>query len=62
LRLGTPALTTRGMQEQEMKIIAGLMKKALENPESETILTEVRETVSELCSNFPIYQGLDKEL
>jgi glycine hydroxymethyltransferase len=61
LRLGTPALTTRGMQEQEMKIIAGLIKKALENPESETILTEVRETVSELCSNFPIYQGLDKE-
>jgi glycine hydroxymethyltransferase len=62
LRLGTPALTTRGMQEQEMKIIAGLIKTALENPESETILIEVRETVSELCSNFPIYQGLDKEL
>lgn len=62
LRLGTPALTTRGMQEQEMKIIAGLIKKALENPESKNILTEVRETVFELCSNFPIYQGLDKEL
>ena len=61
LRLGTPALTTRGMQEQEMKIIAGLIKKALENPGSENSLAEVRETVTELCSNFPIYQGLDKE-
>jgi len=44
-----------------MKIIAGLIKKALENPESENRLAEVRETVSELCSNFPIYQDLDKE-
>jgi glycine hydroxymethyltransferase len=61
LRLGTPALTTRGMQEQEMKIIAGLIKRALENPGSENSLAEVRETVTELCSNFPIYQGLDKE-
>ncbi len=61
LRLGTPALTTRGMQENEMKIIAGLIKKALENPKSERSLREVQATVSELCSSFPIYQNLDKE-
>ena len=61
LRLGTPALTTRGMQKSEMKIIAGLIKKALENPKSERSLREVLATVSELCSSFPIYQNLDKE-
>ena len=62
LRLGTPALTTRGMKEDEMKIIGRLIKKALENSESGTILMKVRETVSKLCSDFPIYQGLEKEL
>jgi glycine hydroxymethyltransferase len=61
LRLGTPALTRRGMQKSEMKIIAGLIKKALENPQSERSLREVQATVSELCSSFPIYQNLDKE-
>jgi glycine hydroxymethyltransferase len=61
LRLGTPALTTRGMQESEMKLIAGLIKKSLENPESESSLREVQATVSELCRSFPIYQNLDKE-
>ncbi len=59
LRIGTPALTTRGMQENEMKIIAGLIRKALENLSSEDTLKEVRKTVSDLCSKFPIYQNLD---
>jgi glycine hydroxymethyltransferase len=61
LRLGTPALTTRGMQESEMKIIAGLIKMVLESPESERSLREVQATISELCSSFPIYLNLDKE-
>ena len=61
LRLGTPALTTRGMKQQEMRIIAGLIKKALENPASDSISKTIRETVSDLCRNFPIYQELDKE-
>jgi len=60
LRLGTPALTTRGMKQQEMRIIAGLIKKALENPESDSVLKKIRETVSDLCRNFPIYQDLDE--
>jgi len=61
LRLGSPALTTRGMMEREMRIIAGLIKKALENHESESMLKEVQGVVSDLCSSFPIYQKLDKE-
>jgi len=61
LRLGSPALTTRGMMEREMRIIAGLIKKALENHESESMLKEVQGVVSDLCSSFPIYQELDKE-
>ncbi len=59
LRLGTPALTTRGMQEDEMKIIAELINKALENLSSEDTLKDVRKTVSDLCHNFPIYKDLD---
>lgn len=61
LRLGTPALTTRGMKEAEMKAIAGLIKKVLVNPESDETLQQVREIVSDLCRSFPIYGYLDKE-
>jgi glycine hydroxymethyltransferase len=60
LRLGTPALTTRGMREAEVKIIAGLIRKVLENPESERIEVEVRDAVFDLCEGFPIYQHLDE--
>lgn len=60
LRLGSPALTTRGMMEREMRIIAGLIKKALENHKSENVLKKVQGAVSDLCNSFPIYQKLDK--
>ncbi len=62
LRLGTPALTTRGMRENEMKIIAELIEKVLGKPDSNGTLREVRTTVSELCHSFPIYQNLDREV
>jgi glycine hydroxymethyltransferase len=58
LRLGTPALTTRGMKEPEMEIIAGLVVKVLEKPGSEEVLRKTRSTVSELCAEFPIYAFL----
>ncbi len=60
LRLGTPAITTRGMKEDEMKTIAGFIRKVLENPGSDNILTEVREAVLDLCSGFPIYQHMEE--
>ena len=61
VRLGTPALTTRGMKEEEMKMIAGLIKKVFDDLESEDTLMEVREAVTDLCERFPIYQYLDEE-
>ncbi|MDY6882000.1 MAG: serine hydroxymethyltransferase [Thermodesulfobacteriota bacterium] len=62
LRLGTPALTTRGMKESEMKIIGRLIKEVLENPESEKVLMEVRKGVSELCRCFQIYEYLKEDV
>lgn len=61
LRLGTPALTTRGMGEREMTIIAGLIQKVMENPESESTSRDVKGTVLELCNRFPIYRNLMEE-
>ncbi|MFH1488536.1 MAG: serine hydroxymethyltransferase [Pseudomonadota bacterium] len=58
LRIGTPALTTRGMREMEMKIIAGLIHDVLQNPEDEKVIGKTRATVSELCKSFPIYRFL----
>ncbi|MFC1579385.1 serine hydroxymethyltransferase [Thermodesulfobacteriota bacterium] len=62
LRIGTPALTTRGMKEQEMAIIAGLIKNVLEAPDNEKGLKDARATIAELCGEFPIYEFLgDRE-
>jgi glycine hydroxymethyltransferase len=55
LRLGTPVLTTRGMKEPEMKIVAGLIRNVLENPDDEKRMQDTRMTVVELCRSFPVY-------
>jgi len=60
LRLGTPALTTRGMKEAEMKIIAGLISKVLENPNDEKTVLKARNVVLDLCHSYPIFQHLDE--
>ena len=54
IRLGTPALTTRGMKEEEMNEVARLISKALKNHEDEKILNEVRENVKKLTGKFPL--------
>ncbi|HEJ84095.1 MAG TPA: serine hydroxymethyltransferase, partial [Desulfobacteraceae bacterium] len=59
LRIGTPALTTRGMKEREMEVIAGLISKVLAKPDDKNALEETRLTVFELCSGFPVYDFLD---
>lgn len=59
IRLGTPALTTRGMGEEEMRTIARFIVLVLQSPGSEAVKMEVREKVTELCRAFPVYSYLD---
>lgn len=54
LRIGTPAVTTRGMKEAEMDQIAVAFKKVAENAQNETVLEGVRKDMLLLCSNFPV--------
>ncbi len=55
IRLGTPVVTTRGMKEKEMEVIADLITKVLSNIGREDLAVEVRETVQELCKKYPVY-------
>ncbi len=57
VRLGTPALTTRGMKEEEMKMVGEMIVKIIKNINDENVKKEVRENVRELVVRFPIYPG-----
>ena len=56
IRLGTPAVTTRGMEEKELKEIAEWITKVLGSPDNDRILRNVRLMVHSLCRQFPLYQ------
>ncbi len=58
IRIGTPALTTRGMQEAEMRQIGKMISRVLQNPNSDQVKQEVSSEVAELCRRFPIYADL----
>ena len=55
IRLGTPAMTTRGMKEAEMKQISHWIVRALEQRNDEAALTKIRKEVFDLCEQFPLY-------
>jgi len=57
IRIGTPALTTRGMKEEEMCAIAAWISEVLADPENESLHANVRARVKELCERFPIYEN-----
>jgi len=56
IRIGTPAVTTRGMKEEEMRTIARLIAHVLKDIKDEKRVAEVREQVSALCEKFPLYR------
>jgi glycine hydroxymethyltransferase len=61
IRIGTPALTTRGMQEPEMRVIAGWIAQALEHRADAAKLRQIRGQVVEMAEKFPLYGWLRKE-
>ena len=58
LRIGTPALTSRGMKEAEMKRIAGWISEVLESPSNESRILRIRGEVLEFCHDFPLYREM----
>ncbi len=54
-RIGTPALTTRGMVEEDMQAVAEGIAAALENMDNDTVLDEIREEVEDFAREFPLY-------
>jgi glycine hydroxymethyltransferase len=54
IRLGTPAVTTRGMKEPEMEKIAGWINEVISNIEDEDTLTRIKKEVEEMCAGFPV--------
>ncbi len=62
VRIGTPAVTTRGMKEPQMKVIARLIDEVLSNPDDEKAASNVRREVKRLVNKFPLYKNLVKAL
>jgi glycine hydroxymethyltransferase len=61
IRIGTPALTTRGMGNEQMQTIARLIAGALKNKDNESRKSEIRQEVKKLCSEFPLYANRIKK-
>ncbi len=55
LRLGTPILTTRGMKEQEMKLVGKWIAEVIKSPKDEKLQEMIKDKVKELCDEFPVY-------
>ncbi|MGM8061642.1 serine hydroxymethyltransferase [Vogesella indigofera] len=55
IRIGSPAITTRGFKEEEARIVANLVADVLDNPTDEAVLARVAKEATELCHRFPVY-------
>ncbi len=58
IRLGTPALTSRGFKEEEMKVIGQMIAKVVKNINDDTVKNEVKKTICELTNRYPLYPNL----
>jgi glycine hydroxymethyltransferase len=58
IRIGTPAVTTRGLKEADMDVIAGLIGRVLSAPDDEAVGRAVRDEVLAICRRYPLYPEL----
>jgi glycine hydroxymethyltransferase len=56
IRIGTPVVTTRGMKEKEMEVIAGFISRAIQNADNDIELDQIKKEVNELCSDYPLFK------
>ncbi len=61
IRLGTPAVTSRGMKESEMKQIAEWINKIIADVKNTELQQKIKQEVEELCKGFPVYKGVELE-
>ena len=59
IRLGTPAMTTRGFKESEMRFVADCINKVVSNIDNKDVINKVNSDIRLLCSKFPLYPGLN---
>jgi glycine hydroxymethyltransferase len=59
IRIGSPAITTRGMKEKQMVLVAGLLDEAIAHKDDDKALKGIKEQVKKLCSGFPMYPGFE---
>ena len=59
IRIGTAALTSRGMKEEQMRIIGGVMTDALNDPENKAVIASCNERIAALCRQFPLYSDVE---
>ncbi|HLR76993.1 MAG TPA: serine hydroxymethyltransferase, partial [Balneolaceae bacterium] len=55
IRIGTPAMTTRGFKEETFKTVAKLIDKIIQDPDNEEVISEVKKQVGEICEQYPLY-------
>ncbi len=61
IRLGTPAMTTRGLKEEDFVYLVDLIDRVISNADDEIVITEVRTAVKALCERFPLYGSFDQD-
>ncbi len=60
IRIGTPAVTTRGMREQQMGVVAGMIERVVSNAATPDVFRGIAREVEQLCSAFPLYPELSR--